>query len=623
MSNRPTSLPLQTKVSTALAVLIGVFIVASYLILNQIIAPAFNDLEMTVAHSDLKRAEMAIQTDLEVVEAVTADWAPWDDMYSYVSGENPGFLRSNLNRATLDNLGLDFLMVYSTESRPTWGMVIIEAAEADLDELGISLPNHPAAALLASHSNPESKITGLVATDLGPALISSQPVLRSDYSGPVAGAVIMGQFLNDARLERLRERTGVDMRWVFEDTGGALPGSDGDSGFDVDATSIMGHTVLSDILGARFMVLRSVTPRSISALGGQTVGVALLFLAVAGILVMGAVWLLLRAMILGPIEGLAQHMTKIRKSGDLSHRMVGHRDDEIGALASQFDDLTGEVHEARRALLDQSFKAGKADTAAEVLHNIRNAMTPMINGLERLSKAVGVTGKLRVEEATKELASTDCPPGRRDKLLQYIDASFQHVAIVGASAAEDLDIVTGQARQIEGIVSDQEKFANVVPVVEVLKVDDVLGEAANIIPKGVQPGVDLDIPTDLASYSIQAHRIGVLQVLCNLILNAYESIQRRKVPEGHIRFEVAPESVEDRSMVRLTISDNGTGFDEGTCERIFQRGFTSKTKGETTGLGLHWCANAVRGMGGSISAESRGLGQGAEFHVLLPAAQGV
>jgi len=43
-------------------------------------------------------------------------------------------------------------------------------------------------------------------------------------------------------------------------------------------------------------------------------------------------------------------------------------------------------------------------------------------------------------------------------------------------------------------------------------------------------------------------------------------------------------------------------------------------QGDTTGLGLHWCANAVAGMGGQISAESAGTGQGAAFHVLLPAA---
>jgi len=80
--------------------------------------------------------------------------------------------------------------------------------------------------------------------------------------------------------------------------------------------------------------------------------------------------------------------------------------------------------------------------------------------------------------------------------------------------------------------------------------------------------------------------------------------------------------VEGRSMVRLTIRDNGSGFRETDREKIFQRGFTSKTAGETTGLGLHWCANAVAGMGGRIVALSAGPGEGAEFRVLLPAAGG-
>jgi signal transduction histidine kinase len=80
--------------------------------------------------------------------------------------------------------------------------------------------------------------------------------------------------------------------------------------------------------------------------------------------------------------------------------------------------------------------------------------------------------------------------------------------------------------------------------------------------------------------------------------------------------------VDDKPMVQLTVRDNGGGFDEDAGSRIFQRGFTSKPTGETTGLGLHWCANAVASMGGRIFAESLGAGEGAEFHVLLPAVQG-
>jgi signal transduction histidine kinase len=91
---------------------------------------------------------------------------------------------------------------------------------------------------------------------------------------------------------------------------------------------------------------------------------------------------------------------------------------------------------------------------------------------------------------------------------------------------------------------------------------------------------------------------------------------------GKISLTASADVLDDKPMVRVTVRDNGTGFDADTSERIFQRGFSSKSKGATTGLGLHWCANAVAGMGGRIFAESPGTGQGAEFHVLLPAAQG-
>ena len=107
----------------------------------------------------------------------------------------------------------------------------------------------------------------------------------------------------------------------------------------------------------------------------------------------------------------------------------------------------------------------------------------------------------------------------------------------------------------------------------------------------------------------------------NLILNAYESIQRASEKKGQIFLSAKPELVEDQAMVRLTVRDNGTGFEGDAKTKVFQRGFTSKGEGDTTGLGLHWCANAVAGMGGRISAESDGAGKGAKFHVLLPIAQ--
>ena len=156
---------------------------------------------------------------------------------------------------------------------------------------------------------------------------------------------------------------------------------------------------------------------------------------------------------------------------------------------------------------------------------------------------------------------------------------------------------------------------------ENLPLNEVLDEAVLVIPKTADPEIKLELVNGVSQYSVRAHRVGLLQVLGNLILNAYESIQRTQSDAGRIELSAVTEFIEDTPMVRLIVSDTGCGFDDNFKQKIFQRGYSSK-QGNLSGLGLHWCANALAGMGGRIQAESRGPGQGAEFHVLLPAAQG-
>lgn len=610
---------LQNKVSLTLVFLIATFVIVSYTILQAVIAPAFDKLETTSAKSDLHRAEAALLADIENLQAITGDWAPWDDIHDYVRGESPGFQKSNLDNTTLANLGLNIMAVYGANSRLVWAQGLSDAGSIHIDQFDIFNSNHPLFSSLTAHSDKLAQIVGIVDSSLGPLIISSRPILRTDESGPVAGALVMGQFLGESRLEKLRQRTEVDMDWIA-----ANPEIDTsrEAVFTTEQYFVGGQKILVDIDKQPILLLRTRTSRDISGLGSQTITVATGFLIVAGILVCGFIWVVLRQTILSPIEQLANHIDDIRNSGDLTRQVSMHRSDEIGALADQFDDMTREVNDARQALLDQSFKAGKADTAAEVMHNIRNAMTPMINGLERVRKSLRVSENLRVVEAIEQVGDVACPRERKNKFLEYISASFDHLKTVSENALEDMNIVSSQAQQIEGILSDQERFANVTPVAETLGIDELLDEAANVIPKDEQENVELIVDDDLDQRRVRAYRIGLLQVMGNLILNAFESIKRQGTAAGKISLAAVHEVIDEQLMVRVTVTDNGSGFDQSTKEQMFQRGFTSKTKGRLAGLGLHWCANAVAGMGGRLSAESIGQGCGAKFHVLLPAARG-
>ncbi len=629
MSNTKAKRSLQQKVSLRLSLAMAVFIAVVFLILRAVVTPAFEKLELTAAHTDLIRAEQAIQTDIDNLRAVTLDWGPWDDIHEYVAGRNPGFRKSNLDRPTLTNLGLDMMAIYELGGRLKWGQLLVDGEEVPLSELELLGAEDPASRLLTEHAEADHSTVGIVRTALGPLLISSQPILRSDSSGPVAGAIVMGQFLDATRIARLSERTEVDISGVLVDTyvkEGERKLSDipvGELPVRMTDEIVTNCIVLADILGNPYFLVSSRTPRNITWLGRQTINAALTFLAVAGVVLVIVLWWFMKGTIIRPIQQLTVHMDKIRKSGDLSDNLDLNSDDEIGLLAAQYDRLNSEVHDTRAALLQQSFKAGKADTAAEVLHNIRNAMTPMINGLDRIGKAFKVTDGLHVKQAVEQLSNADCDPDKAGKYVQYLDASFDHVVTVHAEAMDDLRIVASQARQVEGILSDQEKFANVAPIAESLVVDEVIEEAAMVIFRDAPTKIDIELDDGLTAYRVRAHRVGLLQVLSNLMLNACESIERAQSVKGRISLSARNTVVDDTEMVQLTVSDNGTGFDEDVRNRIFQRGFTSKSDGDFTGLGLHWCANAVAGMGGRIFADSEGEGCGAEFHVLLPAAQGV
>jgi two-component system, cell cycle sensor histidine kinase and response regulator CckA len=118
----------------------------------------------------------------------------------------------------------------------------------------------------------------------------------------------------------------------------------------------------------------------------------------------------------------------------------------------------------------------------------------------------------------------------------------------------------------------------------------------------------------------------VEQVLVNLAVNA-----RDAMPDGG-RLQIKTSEVElDRDFlrdypgaspgryVRLTVADNGCGMEPEVAARAFEPFFSTKRKGEGTGLGLATVYGIVTGAGGQISIYSE-PGEGTVFRVHLPAA---
>jgi sensor histidine kinase regulating citrate/malate metabolism len=74
----------------------------------------------------------------------------------------------------------------------------------------------------------------------------------------------------------------------------------------------------------------------------------------------------------------------------------------------------------------------------------------------------------------------------------------------------------------------------------------------------------------------------------------------------------------EREQLQLVCEDDGVGIAEPNLARVFDKGFSTKSRETNHGIGLHWCANSIGALGGRIWATSGGSGCGASIHLIVP-----
>jgi two-component system, NtrC family, sensor kinase len=109
-------------------------------------------------------------------------------------------------------------------------------------------------------------------------------------------------------------------------------------------------------------------------------------------------------------------------------------------------------------------------------------------------------------------------------------------------------------------------------------------------------------------------------VLQNLIINAADAVRDAGKDRGTLRLSARIVSEADRQQLHLECQDDGVGIPAQNLERVFEKGFSTKSRETNQGIGLHWCANALSALGGRIWADSEGPGRGASLHLLVPLA---
>ncbi len=171
---------------------------------------------------DVTRFLAALDSQFAVLDATAADWAKWDDTYSFVTSGDTAYIESNLPDSQLTNLGVELMMFINNSGQIVYGkMVDLESGAAIPIPKGLDNELQVGSRLL-SHKNPADKLTGILSLPEGPMIISSQPILTSQGEGPIRGTLIMGRRLNKNEIAKLSQTIQLSAS-VFPYNGDAIP----------------------------------------------------------------------------------------------------------------------------------------------------------------------------------------------------------------------------------------------------------------------------------------------------------------------------------------------------------------------------------------------------------------
>jgi signal transduction histidine kinase len=196
---------------------------------------------------------------------------------------------------------------------------------------------------------------------------------------------------------------------------------------------------------------------------------------------------------------------------------------------------------------------------------------------------------------------------------QILNKKFTHVQEI----QELGEIARDQILYMENILSDMLSYSRPEEVkLEWLSPDKLLHETLTTLQKTLEENgviVYSDLPHGLPTFPGDSYKLR--QVFVNLITNAMQATLVNDEGNRHIAVEVKLELGETGTLIRFSVCDNGSGFEDGQKEKLFEPFYTTRAKG--TGLGLAIVRQVVEQHRGKVWLHSRST-QGSCAQLTLP-----
>ncbi|HEY1547377.1 MAG TPA: ATP-binding protein [Kofleriaceae bacterium] len=299
-----------------------------------------------------------------------------------------------------------------------------------------------------------------------------------------------------------------------------------------------------------------------------------------------------------PITKLLRGIDDVAK-GDLSHVLLSERDDEIGQIATRFNDMTFSLRESR------------GETSRQ--NEAKLALEQRLGQTEKLA----TIGQLAAEIAHEVGTPLNVIAGRArsiQKKSRDPDAVEKNAEIVAEQTARITRIIQRLLDFTRRKVGSAGKAEVNLNELSLTTMELLAGQFSS-----AKIRTRLERAEGLPRVAGDADRLQ--QVMINLLLNAVQAM-----PDGGTlvvetsqlrRARPGLEGSAEQPFVAFTVTDTGVGIPEEIRDKIFDPFYTTKEGRGGTGLGLAVCSGIVKEHDGWIDVAEHD-GGGSVFAVYLP-----
>jgi signal transduction histidine kinase len=269
-----------------------------------------------------------------------------------------------------------------------------------------------------------------------------------------------------------------------------------------------------------------------------------------------------------PLAKLKDGTRQISK-GELGSQVVINSNDEFGDLAKSFNEMSKNLKEGRKILIQSSKMSALGEMSVGIIHEISQPLTSIF----------GYITLLENQSLT-------------EKQLKYFK------------------IIKAEYKRLEGIILKYRQFSHPSEIkLEYVSLNSVIEDTITLLSHQIdKKGIDISFHKDENIPYILGDQNSLKQVFINLIINAMDALENKRGPQRNI----ITWTYQNEDEVMVEVEDNGPGIPRELHDSIFDPFFTTKSIGKGSGLGLAIVNNMINQLNARLKLESQ-VGKGTKF----------